>query len=208
MERVSFRFPTAIRFGAGARASLAELKAHGVERPLLVTDAGLTKTPAYSQVQSTMDEVWDDNWHVFSGVHPNPLEADADAGHAAYKEGECDAVIGLGGGSALDGAKAIVLRIGAPEGPLTEVDTARLPDQIVPLAAIPTTAGTGSETGRSTVFTASSHGRKTIVGCPALLPQLAILDPELCVSLPAQGPASPLLSPADESTCRLRPSLT
>jgi alcohol dehydrogenase class IV len=95
-------------------------------------------------------------------------------------------VIGVGGGSALDAAKAIVLKVGYPKLRMTEVPLADLPARIVPLCAIPTTAGTGSEVGRSAVITSAELGRKVVVGGPPLLPQLAILDPELTVSLPPQ----------------------
>jgi len=150
----------------------------------VVTDSGLMQTDAYRLMTQTMDALFTDSWHVFSGVHPNPLEDDAYQGSAAYAEHNCDAILALGGGSAMDGAKAIVLSIGAPGKTLAEIPLSELPELIVPLCAIPTTAGTGSEVGQSTVVTLASHGRKAVLGCKALLPQMAILDPELTVGLP------------------------
>ncbi|MCB9555443.1 MAG: iron-containing alcohol dehydrogenase [Deltaproteobacteria bacterium] len=185
-ERVNFRFPTAIHFGSGARDSLAEFaRDHQVERPLVVTDKAMVSTEAYRLVKQTCDKTWPNGWTVFDGVHPNPLAADADDALKAYRAGRCDGVIALGGGSAIDGAKALLLRIAEPGCPLQETDLAALPEKIVPLCAIPTTAGTGSEVGRSTVVTVPALGRKIVLGAPALLPTLAILDPVLTVGLPA-----------------------
>ncbi len=188
MEFARFRFPTQIRFGAGARQALRELTEAGsgsaVHRPLVVTDAGLTATDAYALMRATLDDVWPGAWRHFDGVHPNPRAEDADAAYRVYADAGCDAVIGLGGGSAIDGAKALVLRIAAPTVPLTEIDLATLPTHVVPLCAVPTTAGTGSEVGQSTVVTVAALGRKMVFGAPALLPTLAILDPELTVGLP------------------------
>jgi alcohol dehydrogenase class IV len=185
MTLASFRFPTQIRFGPGARRALAELAQGGVRRPLLVTDEGLAATEAFALARRTLDEVWPQTWRHFGGVHPNPIERDADDAYAVYTSGGCDGVIALGGGSAIDGAKALVLRIAVPDRALTDIDLATLPERVVPLAAIPTTAGTGSEVGRSTVVTIPALGRKVVFGAPALLPQLAILDPELTIGLPA-----------------------
>jgi alcohol dehydrogenase class IV len=185
MTLASFRFPTQIRFGPGARRSLAELAERGLRRPLLVTDEGLASTEAFALARRTLDEVWPQAWRHFGGVHPNPIERDADDAYAVYTSGGCDGVVALGGGSAIDGAKALVLRIAVPDRPLTDIDLATLPERVVTLAAIPTTAGTGSEVGRSTVVTIPALGRKVVFGAPALLPQLAILDPELTIGLPA-----------------------
>jgi len=184
MTLASFRFPTQIRFGAGARRAHAEVAAAGVRRPLLVTDDGLAGTAAFALARATLDEVWPGAWRHFGGVHPNPVEADADAAYAVWAAEGCDGVVALGGGSAIDGAKALVLRIADPARPLTAIALDALPERVVPLCAIPTTAGTGSEVGRSTVVTVPALGRKIVLGAPALLPGLALLDPELTVGLP------------------------
>jgi 4-hydroxybutyrate dehydrogenase len=167
----TFSFPTRIQFGPGARTTLAEFaERHGVRRPLLVTDGGLPSTDAYRLAAATADTVWPGAWECFSGVHPNPTEQDVEDGWEAYRAAKCDAVIGLGGGSALDAAKAVPLD--------------RLPARLIPMCAIPTTAGTGSEVGRSTVITSADSNRKTVLGGPPLMPELAILDPELTLGLP------------------------
>lgn len=187
MELTTFSFPTLIRYGAGARSALAEFAAqHQVKRPLLVTDRGLPETDAFGLVAAEMDRVWSSAWQKFTGVHPNPLEEDIEAGWAAYQEGKCDTIVGLGGGSAIDGAKGIRVRQAFPTAPLNEISLAKLQGSLVPMCAIPTTAGTGSEVGRSTVITFASTGRKGLIGGPPLMPNLAILDPELTVGLPAK----------------------
>ncbi|HUS66170.1 MAG TPA: iron-containing alcohol dehydrogenase [Kofleriaceae bacterium] len=182
---VAFRFPTAMRVGKGARRALAEARDRmGVERPLLVTDGGLPATEAYRLVAAEMERVWPGAWAVFDKVHPNPIESDAEEGHAAYAAHRADGIVAVGGGSAIDGAKAILLKVAHPKVALSDIALADLPELIVPLVAVPTTAGTGSEVGRSTVVIIPALKRKVVFGGPALLPRLAILDPELTVGLP------------------------
>jgi alcohol dehydrogenase class IV len=185
MGLVSFRFPTAMRFGVGARRAVAEVATRfKVGRPLLVTDGGLRPTDAFRLVAAALDEVWPGAWGCFDGVHPNPIEGDAEEGFAAYQAHGADGLIAVGGGSAIDGAKAILLKVARPDLPLREIQVASLPEFVVPLCAIPTTAGTGSEVGQSTVVIIPSLGRKVVFGGPPLLPRLALLDPELTVGLP------------------------
>ncbi len=180
-----FTFPNRILFGAGARASLApELAGLGVARPLVVTDPGLEATGIVADVVSTLNDA-----SVFSAVQANPTEEDVLAGLERYQTLGCDGIIGLGGGSAIDAAKAIRLLVTHP-GRLADYDlttggqpkiTANLP----PMAAVPTTAGTGSEAGRGTLIQLPQTGRKTIVLSPFLLPTVSICDPELTYGLPA-----------------------
>ena len=182
----AFSFPTQIRYGCGARSALDEFAAsHGVRRPLLVTDQGLVGTGAYQLAAASMDTVFSSGWHSFAEAHSNPLEEDVDAAWEAYHGHDCDGIVGLGGGSGLDVAKALRLKAAFPDEPWLAVPLSRWPEVMVPMCAIPTTAGTGSEVGRSAVVTRTSTGSKTVVGGPPLMPNLAILDPELTVGLPA-----------------------
>jgi hypothetical protein len=176
----TFSFPNKIRFGAGA---IEELPGHATARPLLVTDAGLLGTPVYERVRRLIP-----NAAVFSGVLPNPTEQNVFEGVAAYLANGCDGIVSLGGGSPIDAAKAIRLKITHPLT-LAEYDdliggdahiTANLPPHI----AIPTTSGTGSEVSRSTVITLAATNRKTVIFSPYLIPSLAIADPELTFGLP------------------------
>jgi alcohol dehydrogenase class IV len=105
MKLSTFSFPTTIVFGAGSVALLPEeLKKRNVRRPLLVTDAGIERTPMFERVRALVPEA-----SVFSKVDPNPTEQNVLDGTAAYQAASCDGVIALGGGSPLDAAKAIRL---------------------------------------------------------------------------------------------------
>ncbi len=184
MSLYTYSFPTTIIFGAGAIHRLpGELSAKAVQRPLLVADAGLARTAVFERVRALIPHAL-----VFTGVDPNPTEANVLAGTTFYKENNCDGIVGLGGGSPIDAAKAIRLRA-THDLPLAEYDdlidggnkiTANLP----PYIAIPTTAGTGSEVGRSTVITIAATNRKTVIFSPHLIASPAIVDPELTLELP------------------------
>ncbi|TKJ38632.1 MAG: alcohol dehydrogenase [Planctomycetes bacterium B3_Pla] len=190
-EISQFRFPTDIRFGAGSRSILAGFaKKYEVRRPLLVTDSGLPQTEAYALVAEQMNQTWPGVYVEFTGVHPNPTDKDVDDALDSYIQGGCDGVVGLGGGSALDAAKALRLKVAFPDTPLMEMPFDELPAILTPMCAIPTTAGTGSEVGRSSVITIQQLGRKAIFGGQPLMPELTILDPELTVGLPAHLTAS------------------
>jgi alcohol dehydrogenase class IV len=180
-----FRFPTDIRFGAGARSVLAEFaRRYSVSRPLLVTDSGLPKTEAFRLVAEQMNRIWHGEYVKFTGVHPNPTDQDVEDAWESYAQGDCDGIIGLGGGSAIDAAKALRLNVAFPKMALMEIPLAELPSSLTPMCAIPTTAGTGSEVGRSTVIKVRQVGRKMVLGAPPLMAEMAILDPELTVGLP------------------------
>jgi len=119
---------------------------------------------------------------VFSSVHGNPLAEDVEGATAAFKEGGCDSVVAVGGGSAIDVAKLVRLRATEPKCDLKQLASVKATEKLPPFVAIPTTAGTGSEVGRSSVITI--NGRKEVIFNPALLAELVILDPELTVELP------------------------
>jgi 4-hydroxybutyrate dehydrogenase len=180
-----FRFPTDIRFGAGARSVLAEYaRKYSVRRPLLVTDSGMPETEAFRLIVNEMNRVWPEEYMKFTSVHSNPTDQDVEDAWESYAQGNCDGIVGLGGGSALDAAKAVRLKVALPKMALTEMPLAELPPTLTPMCAIPTTAGTGSEVGRSTVITVRQFGRKMVLGAPPLMAEMAILDPELTVGLP------------------------
>lgn len=184
----TFSFPTRIVFGRGAVRSLpACLRETGVRRPLIVTDPGVSATPVYTAVSSVLNDAGVP-FEAFCGVHGNPIEEDVRQSADLYRSAGCDGVIGLGGGSALDVAKAAVV-VAKYDGPIAELEWQaggmdRMKGPYQPIIAIPTTAGTGSEVGRSSVITSHQLGRKMIIFSPWLMPQRAILDPELTVGLP------------------------
>ena len=169
----------------GARDLLAsEMHRLGVACPLVVTDSGVLATGLVGQVVAPLAKPP----VVFGAVQANPTEDDVLAGLALYRESGCDGLIGLGGGSAIDAAKAIRLLASHP-GRLADYDLTRGgQDRIGPdlpvMVAIPTTAGTGSEAGRGALIQLPQTGRKTIVLSPHLLPKVAICDPDLTRDLP------------------------
>lgn len=185
-EISQFRFPTDIRFGIGARSVLAEFaQKYKVFRPLLVTDSGLPKTEAFRLIAGQMDLIWPVTYMQFSGVNPNPSDLDVESALESYMQGDCDGIVGLGGGSALDAARALRLKIAFPNISLTEMPFNDLPPKLTPMCAIPTTAGTGSEVGRSSVITIQKLKRKVVFGAQQLMAEMAVLDPELTVGLPS-----------------------
>jgi alcohol dehydrogenase class IV len=155
------------------------LRSFGAAKPLVVTDAPLTATRAFRTVTAAISGAH----HVFADTRSNPTEANVEAAAATFVEHACDCVIGLGGGSAIDVAKIVRVRVKRPTwhlgDPLSAQDD---PGALAPFIAIPTTAGTGSEVGRSSVITIDSQ--KRVIFHPALLARLVILDPELTVELP------------------------
>ncbi len=182
-----FAFPTTIHFGAGARLRVAaDLKAQGIARPLLVTDRGIAGLPLLGAFVAALDGL---EVAVFSGVAGNPVRSQVMAGAQAYEAHAADAVIGLGGGAALDVAKAIALMALHP-GDILEYawdhPQVRPMDRDIPwFVALPTTAGTGSEVGRSAVIGDDVTHVKRIIFSPLLLARTVYADPELTLGLPA-----------------------
>jgi alcohol dehydrogenase len=185
----NFSYPTALKYGVGRIKELAELcKANGMNRPLFVTDPGLAQMP---MVKAILDGLKSAGLGValFSDVRPNPVEANINAGIKAYRAGNHDGVIAFGGGSGLDVGKLIALMHGQSISVFdledigdwwTRADASR----IAPIIAVPTTAGTGSEVGRAGVVTHPQTHEKKIIFHPAIMPKVALLDPELSLGLP------------------------
>jgi len=181
-------FPTRIVFGVGVvRAVGDEARAARITRALVVTDPGVLQAGLCEPVLESLGAAGI-RAAIFSGVQGNPTESDVEQGARAYAEQGANGVVAVGGGSALDAGKLIVLR-SATRLPFEELDDARggdrlVPEHVPPSIAIPTTAETGSEVGRSGVLTLRSTGRKTVIFSPRLMPRVAILDPELTRGLP------------------------
>jgi len=187
MAIYKFAFPTTIHFGPGARKLVAEcLKAAGCKRPLIVTDKGLAALPVLAEFRGTLQGL---EAGVYSGVHGNPVASQVRAGADAYRAHRADSVIGFGGGAALDVAKVIALMAVHPGDVLEyawDHPQVRPIDKPLPhLVALPTTAGTGSEVGRSSVISDDTTHVKRIVFSPAILAKAVFADPELTLALPA-----------------------
>jgi len=179
-------FPTRIVHGRGAIRELPqELRRVGARTVLVVTDKGILQAGLLGPATALLDEAGI-RFSVFSSFDPNPTDADALRGIEAYRSAAADAIVAIGGGASLDMGKAIRLLV-HHDPPLGRYDDARGGDKFItekqpPFIAVPTTAGTGSEVGRSTVLVID--GTKVVIFSPYLLANAAILDPELTVGLP------------------------
>ncbi len=186
----NWSYPTAIRFGAGRIAELAEACASsGMKKPLLVTDRGLAGLPITAQALDVLEAAGMGRG-FFADVDPNPNEKNLAAGVAAFGSGGHDGVVAFGGGSGLDLGKMVAFMVGQTR-PVWDFEdigdwwTRADADAIFPNVAVPTTAGTGSEVGRAGVITNSQTEEKKIIFHPKVLPSVVICDPELTVGMPA-----------------------
>ena len=186
MDITSFNFPTDTRVGPGVIGQINEtLLSLGIHRPLVVTDSGLLATDAFKKLAGALlPGEPDRDWFLHSGVQPNPTEENTrGAAELALAKG-CDGVVGLGGGSALDAAKVCRILIKQPQLKLADYDWEADWSGLLPFIAVPTTAGTGSEVGRSGVVTPDGADSKGMYFHPELLAKCVFLDPELTTGLP------------------------
>lgn len=186
MSISSFSFPTAIKFGIGARRLVADhLREHGCKRPLIVTDRALAALPILEEFRASLTGL---EVAVFGGVFGNPTCSQVMAGAEAYKAHNADCVIGFGGGAALDVAKIVGVAATHPGDILEYVwdhPNVRPITQPLPyFVALPTTSGTGSEVGRSSVVSENDTHLKRVVFSPKILARCVFADPELTVGLP------------------------
>ena len=186
----SWNYPSPIRFGAGRLQELPDAcRELGMEKPLLVTDPGLAPLSVVTHALTHCREAGLD-CGLFSEVQSNPVGANVVAGVEVLRSGGHDGVIAMGGGSALDAGKAVALMIGQTR-PIWDFEdradwyTRVSPAGMVPVVAVPTTSGTGSEVGRASVITDESDHTKKIIFHPDMMPGRVILDPEVTVGLPA-----------------------
>jgi alcohol dehydrogenase class IV len=187
--RANWNYPTAVRFGAGRISELPEaLKAAGISKPLMVTDAGLANLPVTQRVLGIARDAGIPI-ALFSEVKSNPVAANVEAGIATLRSGGHDGVLAFGGGSGLDTGKVIAFMAGQTR-PMWDFEdigdwwTRADPKGIFPIVAVPTTAGTGSEVGRAGVITDETTHTKKVIFHPAMMPRVVIADPELTVGMP------------------------
>ena len=186
MTITRFSFPTPIHFGAGARKLVAQhLLDAGCRRPLIVTDRALGALPVLAEFRSHLAGL---DVAVFDGVFGNPTASQVMAGAAAFKAHGADSVIGFGGGAALDVAKVVGV-MAVHEGDVLEYvwDHPQVRPIVAKLpyfVALPTTAGTGSEVGRSSVVSEDDTHVKRVVFSPKILARAVFADPELTLALP------------------------
>ncbi len=185
-----FMFPNRVIFGPGASGKVGkEAKKMGVRTVLLVTDPGLQACGLSRTIEDSIGDAGLDV-STFGEVVQNPDEDCVRKGMEAYEAAGADGLVALGGGSAMDTAKAIGLMMTHP-APLSQYDSAkggmaRISDRLPPVIAIPTTAGTGSEVSSFSVITDTREKMKLALGSPYLIPKLALVDPSLTLELPRE----------------------
>jgi len=181
--------PIPIRYGPGRVREVGDICAsRGIRNPLVVTDRASASLPFVGAVMGALEGAGL-RCALFSDVSPNPKDIEAGHGAEAFRQGDHDAVIALGGGSGMDAGKAVSL-LARSNHPLWDFDfDVAPPNELTkadfpPLLCIPTTAGTGAETESTGMITDTSRGIKGCVWHPAQKPIVAILDPELTIGLP------------------------
>ena len=189
-DSIDWEFPIPIAYGPGRLNEIAEFcKKSEISKPLIITDKGSKELPFISRLAGLLESASIQN-NLFYGISPNPRDDEINAGCNAYRRGNHDGIIAIGGGSALDGAKAIGMTVNSgvdlwdfeyrkPDPILNSLDC--FPNFIT----IPTTAGTGAETESTAMITDTVQGMKFCLAHLGMRPSLAILDPELTVELPA-----------------------
>lgn len=183
-----YNYPTVMYYGEGALDAFVQCFAQKHQKPLIVTDQTLLDVGVVQPLLSALDSN-QINYSVFADSKPNPVEDDVINGAELYKQENCDSVIAIGGGGPMDVAKAVKVMV-CHEGPLALYDEAEGGDSKIinpmpRLYAVPTTAGTGSEVGRSGVIILKHNNKKSIIFHPDLMPDMAILEPSLTLKLPA-----------------------
>ena len=190
MQNFNFYFPTTLKSGFGLiKQSGNLLKPYVQEKLLVVTDQGLIDAGALNGFFASLQQAGV-NYHVYQDVQPNPAVEVIEDALAVLKRTGCDAIVGVGGGSSIDTAKAVAAMATNPGSILDYEGYDRLVNAPMPLFAIPTTSGTGSECTASTVVTNPANKFKTAIISPLLFPKLTILDAELTLKLPPAITAS------------------
>jgi len=184
----TFNFPTKIRFGAGVVDELADyLKDNGLSKPLIVTDPVVANLPFLKRIVENL-RLKGISPEVFSDIHKNPVKSDVYKGDEAYYASERDSIIGIGGGAAMDVARAILLRINHREDLFKYDDLIGgdiyVTNDVPHFITIPTTSGTGSEVGRSAIIADDETHQKKILFSPKLLAKIVFADPLLTMDLP------------------------
>src|SRR3982750_2599917 len=184
-----YNFPTTIRFGYGSVKELADYCINNdLKKPLVVTDPTVSQLDFFKRI---IQDLQKKQVHatIFSNIHKNPVKSDVYKGTDVYDEMKCDSVIGIGGGAALDVARAVVLRVNH-RGDLFKYDDLAggdiyVTNEVPHFITIPTTAGTGSEVGRSAIIADDETHQKKILFSPKLMAKIVFADPLLTMELPA-----------------------
>lgn len=187
---MGYRMPQYLEGPGRIRQLGAFLREKNINDVLVVTGSGMVRR---GQVQPMLDGFAqaDIRYFVQTFDHPDPTSQDVETGFAAYNAQDCKAIVALGGGSRIDCAKGIAAKVARPRKTVAQLQgLLKVHKPIVPLVAIPTTAGAGSETTVAAVITDSRTHRKAAINDPCLIPRYAVLDPELTVGLPPETTAA------------------
>ncbi|HTJ48432.1 MAG TPA: iron-containing alcohol dehydrogenase [Cyclobacteriaceae bacterium] len=184
-----YNFPTTIRFGAGSSQELGDyLIKNNLSKPLIVTDPVVAQLGFFIELINGL-KMKNLSVEVFSDIHKNPVKSDVYKGTDAYDNYQRDCIVGIGGGAALDVARAIVLRVNHREDLFKYDDLIGgdvfVTNDVPHFVTIPTTAGTGSEVGRSAIIADDVTHQKKILFAPKLLAKIVFADPLLTMELPA-----------------------
>ena len=191
LGKQDWTFPTFTAYGPGRFKEIGKFcKDFSIQNPLIVIDSGSTKLPFISELQNLLSDTKIKS-NIYSNISPNPRDDEIDGGCKAFKDGNHDSIIAIGGGSAMDGGKAICLTVnsGIPLWDFEFLD--KVPRDLKgknpfpKLITIPTTAGTGAETEITAMVTDTKKGMKFCIWHPEARPCLALVDPELTLKLPA-----------------------
>jgi alcohol dehydrogenase len=190
MNPFSFEFPTRIEFGSGVSSSIADVLSEiGRSRPLVVTDPGLVAAGVFGRVSEYLER-GGIKFEVFSSVEPNPKDVNVMEGASLAKDFGADSIIAIGGGSPIDCAKGIGIIVSSG-GKIRDYEGRNsVKNETLPMVAIPTTSGTGSEVTFSSVITDTSQKFKFSIRHPRLAARVALCDPDLTLSMPAMLTAS------------------
>ena len=188
MSISQFNFPTTIRFGAGVIKELPDyLKKNNLHRPLVVTDPNVAQLGFFKAIVEDL-KAKGFAAEVFSGIHKNPVKSDVYAGGDMWDASKSDCIIGIGGGAALDVARAIALRVNHREDLFKYDDLIGgdiyVTNPVPHFITVPTTSGTGSEVGRSAIIADDVTHQKKILFAPSLLAKIVFADPMLTMELP------------------------
>lgn len=186
--RANFNYPSSYRLGCGRLQELSQVCDElGIQRPLVVTDPGVVALPWFPRIAELL-AASGRTCMIYSAVSENPTEGDVDRGVQLYRQEDCDGVLLVGGGSPHDVGKCIALLANNPGTTFDYEDVGDNykradPNKIARMVAIPTTAGTGSEVGRSSIIT-NEHHEKKVIFHPKMQPPIVLADPELTFGLP------------------------
>ena len=183
-----YNFPTIIRFGTGSSNELGDyLVKNNLSRPLIVTDGNVAQLDFFKEIVNNIKSK-NISVEVFNDIHKNPVKSDVYKGTDVYDNTQRDSIIGIGGGAAIDVARAIVLRVNHREDLFKYDDLiggdVYVTNDVPHFITIPTTAGTGSEVGRSAIIADDETHQKKILFSPKLLAKIVFADPLLTMELP------------------------